>query len=107
MPPLQRDTLETSMLETTHQSLHSLQGHVPYGLPQPAQGADGRAIAAGQVVPGDGQEVVLAALQVQHQDVLDLLEAQVEVRRRGAVNKHIQVDVHLGPWEGRRESREG
>lgn len=80
----------------THQLPESLCRHVLDGLPHLTQGADGRAEAAGQVVSRHGNEVVLATLQVEHQDLLDSLPARVEIGSRRAVHENLQVYVHRG-----------
>lgn len=55
---------------------------------------DGGAVAAGQVVSHHGDEVVLATLQVEHQDVLHLLLPTVQFGRRRAVHKNLKLNVH-------------
>lgn len=84
-----------------HQLPEDLCRRVLDGLPHLTQGADGGAEAAGQVVSRHGNEVVLAALQVEHQDLLDLLLARVEIGSRRAVHENLQVDVHSGAWRRR------
>lgn len=82
----------------THQLPEGLCWHVLDGFPHLTQGADGRAEAAGQVVSRHGNKVVLATLQVEHQDLLDPLFARVEIRSRRAVYENLQVYVHTGAY---------
>lgn len=67
---------------STNHLAEGLLWHVLDGLPQLTQGMDGGAVAAGQVVSGHRDEVVLAALQVEYQDVFNLFLARIKLRRR-------------------------
>lgn len=82
--------------DPTHQLPEGLCWHLLDGFPHLTQRADGRAEAAGQVVSRHGNKVVLATLQVEHQDLLDSLLARVEIGSRRAVNENLQVYVHRG-----------
>lgn len=77
-----------------HHLTEALPRHLLDGLPQPTQNADGGAVATGQVASRHRDEVVLAALQVENQDVFHLLLARIQVGRRGAVHENLKVDVH-------------
>lgn len=72
--------------------------HFLDGLLQITQREDGGAVAAGQVVPCHGYEVVLPPLQVQHQNVFNLFRARVEFGRRGAVYEYLELNVHRSSW---------
>lgn len=79
---------------STHQFAEGLLWHVLDGFPHVTQWMDGGAIAAGQVVPCNRDEVVLATLQVQHKDIFDLLLARVEIRCCWAVHKNLKLNLH-------------
>lgn len=85
----------------THKLPEGLCWHVLDGFPHLTQGADGHAEAAGQVVSRHGNEVVLATLQVEHQDLFDPLLAQVKIGSRGAVYENLQVYIHRGTYTWR------
>ena len=76
-------------------------GDLPDGFLHAAQGVQRRAEAAGQVVPRDGDEEVLAAVQVQHQDVVDGVPAGVEQRDGVLADVHLQVDLQVLTWRAR------
>lgn len=68
-------------------------GDLSDGLLHAAQGLQRGAEAAGQVVPRDGDEVVFAPVQMEHQDVLDGVLSGVQQRDRVFTDVHLQVDL--------------
>ena len=82
-----------TLASSTHQVDELGDGDLPDGLLYVAQGLQRGTEAAGQVVAGDGDEVVLASVQVQHQDVFDGVLSQVEQRHRVLAHVHIQEDL--------------
>ena len=79
--------------QPTHQVDELGDGELADGLLHTAQGLQRGAKAAGQVAARDGDKIVLAPVQVQHQDVLDLVLARVEQRDRVLADVHLQVDL--------------
>lgn len=55
---------------------------------------DRGAVAAGQIVSCHRDEVVLATLQVEDQDVFDLLLTKIKIWRCWAVYKNLKLNVH-------------
>lgn len=70
------------------------------GLPHPAQGFQGGPEAAGQVVAADGEEVILAPVEVKDQDLLDLVLPRIQKGHRVLADVDIQGDVHRLVWDG-------
>lgn len=60
-----------SCVPALYQVTESFDGDLPDGFLHAAQRLQRRAEAAGQVVAGDGDEVVFATVQMEHQNVLD------------------------------------
>ena len=76
-------------------------GNLSDGLLHAAQSLQRGAKAAGQVVAGDGNEVVLATVQMEHQDVLYGVLCRVQQRDRVFTDVHLQKDLQGLSWSGR------
>lgn len=91
---LQKYSPHLFMSGSTYKFTYGLQRHVLDGVLHVTQWIDGGAIAAGQVVSRNRDKVVLAKLQVEHQDVLNLFLARVEIRRRCVIYKKLKLNIY-------------
>lgn len=77
----------------THQVYEFGDWNFSDGSLHPAQGLERGAKAAGQVGATDGQEIVLASVQVQDKDILNFILARVEEGDRVLADIHVQGDL--------------
>lgn len=68
-------------------------GDLSDGLLHAAQGVQRCAKAAGQVVSGNGDEIVFATVQMQHQDVFNGVLARVQQCDRVLTDVHLQINL--------------
>ena len=80
-------------LDGSHQVNELGDGDLSDGLLHATQRLQRRAEAAGHVVPRDGNEVVLAAVQMEHQDVLYGVLARVQQCDGVFTDVRLQIDL--------------
>lgn len=83
----------TTGLAFPHQIDEFRDGYLSDGFLHAAQRLQRGAKAAGHVVARDGNEVVLATVQMQHQDVLYGVLSRVQQRDRIFTDVHLQIDL--------------
>lgn len=85
--------LHSAFSSVSHQVDEFGDGDLSDGLLHAAQGVQRRAKAAGQVVSRNGDEIVFAAVQMQHQDVFDGVLARVQQRDWVFTHVHLQINL--------------